>query len=68
MENSIELSREAKAELACKLALLEAIEKAQENENDSVELKQVKVKAFLKTATFQKNVDQYLEIINNQKF
>ena len=67
MENSIELSREAKAELACKLALLDAIEFA-EKKNDSVELKQVKVKAFLKTATFQKNVDQYLEIINNQKF
>lgn len=68
MENSIELSIEAKAKLACRLALLDAIEKAQENTNDTFELMQLKVKTFLKTPTFRKNVDQYLEIINNYKF
>lgn len=68
MENSIELSREAKAELACKLALLDAIEKAQESANDNFELMQLKVKTFLKSPAFQKNVDQYLKIINKQKF
>lgn len=68
MKNSIELSREAKAELACKLALLDAIEFAEKNENDSFELKRLKVQTFIKTPAFEKSVDQYLEIINNQEF
>lgn len=65
MEN---LTMESKVEIAVKMATLDAIEKAQENTNDTFEIMQLKVKTFLKTPAFQKNADQYLEIINNHKF
>lgn len=65
MEN---LSIETKIEMAVKMVIFDAIEHAEENKNDSFELKKFKVHAFLKTATFQKMVDQYLEIINNTNF
>lgn len=59
------LSIEFKMEMAVKMAISDAIEKAQENKNDSVELKASKLKDFLKTSIFQKNVYQYLEILNS---
>lgn len=61
------LTIESKIELAVKMAIFDAIEKAQENTNDTFELMQLKVKTFLKTPTFQKNAEQYLQIINNHK-
>tara|TARA_R110000868_G_scaffold1103_2_gene8456 strand:- start:8167 stop:8364 length:198 start_codon:yes stop_codon:yes gene_type:complete len=63
-----DLTIEKKAELACQMAISDAIEKAQENKNDTFELMKLKVKTFLKTPAFQKNADQYLEIINNHEF
>ena len=62
------LSIELKIEIAVKMATFQAIEKAQENKNDSVAFKELKVKTFMKTQSFQKNVDEYLEMINNHKF
>jgi len=62
------LSIELKIEIAVKMATFEAIEKAQENKNDSMELKALKVKTFMKTPCFQKNVDEYLEMINNHQY
>jgi hypothetical protein len=62
------LSIELKIEIAIKMATFQAIEKAQENINDSAALKALKVKTFVKTQSFQKNVDEYLEMINNHKF
>ena len=63
-----DLTMEKKAELAVKMAIFDAIEKAQENKNDNFELMQLKVKTFLKTPTFQKNAEEYLELINNHEF
>jgi hypothetical protein len=52
-----ELSVNLKIEMAVKMATFDAIKKAQENKNDSLELQELKVKTFIKTATFKKNVD-----------
>jgi hypothetical protein len=51
------LSINLKIEMAVKMATFDAIKKAQENKNDSFELQELKVKTFIKTATFKKNVD-----------
>jgi len=52
-----DLSVNLKIEMAVKMATFDAIKKAQENKNDSLELQELKVKTFIKTATFKKNVD-----------
>jgi hypothetical protein len=52
-----DLSVNLKIEIAVKMATFDAIKKAQENKNDSLELQELKVKTFIKTATFKKNVD-----------
>jgi hypothetical protein len=52
-----DLSVNLKIEMAVKMATFDAIKKAQENKNDSFELQELKVKTFIKTATFKKNVD-----------
>jgi hypothetical protein len=52
-----DLSVNLKIEIAVKMATFDAIKKAQENKNDSFELQELKVKTFIKTATFKKNVD-----------